>query len=122
MRRVLVCMLLLAGSVAVSASVPAGIRAHQRSADALHRPAKGVRFPVLAQRESPLLHPGGIAPAAGFTSTVNDLARFASWQFRVLAGDDMDNMVRLAHVEGDAFVCVTDDEQREAWVFVGMRR
>lgn len=25
---------------------------------------------------------------AGFTSTVNDLARFASWQFRVLAGDD----------------------------------
>ena len=28
-----------------------------------------------------------IAPAAGFTSTVNDLARFASWQFRTLAGE-----------------------------------
>ncbi len=28
----------------------------------------------------------GITPAAGFTSTVNDLARFASWQFRVLEG------------------------------------
>ena len=29
----------------------------------------------------------GIAPAAGFTSTVEDLGRFASWQFRVLAGE-----------------------------------
>jgi len=28
----------------------------------------------------------GIAPAAGFASTVRDLARFASWQFRLLAG------------------------------------
>lgn len=33
----------------------------------------------------------GIAPAAGFASTVEDLARFASWQFRVLesAGDEV---------------------------------
>ena len=30
----------------------------------------------------------GVRPAAGFISTVEDLARFASWQFRVLAGDD----------------------------------
>jgi CubicO group peptidase (beta-lactamase class C family) len=30
----------------------------------------------------------GIAPAAGFASTADDLARFASWQFRVLAGND----------------------------------
>ncbi|MXW35479.1 MAG: beta-lactamase family protein, partial [Chloroflexi bacterium] len=30
----------------------------------------------------------GISPAAGFISTVEDLGRFASWQFRVLAGDD----------------------------------
>ena len=29
-----------------------------------------------------------LAPAFGFTSTVNDLARFASWQFRTLAGQD----------------------------------
>jgi CubicO group peptidase (beta-lactamase class C family) len=28
----------------------------------------------------------GFAPAAGFTSTVEDLARFASWQFRLLKG------------------------------------
>ncbi len=27
----------------------------------------------------------GISPAAGFSSTVHDLARFASWQFRLLA-------------------------------------
>jgi CubicO group peptidase (beta-lactamase class C family) len=27
----------------------------------------------------------GITPAAGFTSSVNDLAKFASWQFRLLA-------------------------------------
>ena len=30
----------------------------------------------------------GISPAAGFISTVEDLGRFASWQFRVLHGDD----------------------------------
>jgi len=30
----------------------------------------------------------GIAPAAGFASTANDLARFAAWQFRALAGKD----------------------------------
>lgn len=30
----------------------------------------------------------GISPAAGMLSTVEDLARFASWQFRALAGDD----------------------------------
>lgn len=32
----------------------------------------------------------GIGPAAGFTSTVEDLGRFASWQFRVLAGEGDD--------------------------------
>ena len=32
----------------------------------------------------------GIAAAAGFSSTVNDLARFASWQFRVLDGGKSD--------------------------------
>ena len=30
----------------------------------------------------------GIAPAAGFVSTVEDLGRFASWQFRALEGHD----------------------------------
>ena len=32
----------------------------------------------------------GIAPAAGYASTVEDLARFASWQFRLLAGGDVE--------------------------------
>ena len=36
----------------------------------------------------PPFHTRGIAAAAGFTSTVNDLARFASWQFRTLAGQE----------------------------------
>jgi len=36
----------------------------------------GVRKPL------PLFQTRGIAPAAGFASTVNDLARFAMWQFR----------------------------------------
>ncbi|MCA1732439.1 MAG: serine hydrolase [Acidobacteria bacterium] len=38
----------------------------------------GTRKPV------PFFTARGIAPAAGFASTVNDLARFASWQFRLL--------------------------------------
>jgi CubicO group peptidase (beta-lactamase class C family) len=38
----------------------------------------GMRLPM------PLFHARGIAPAAGFASTVEDLARFASWQFRLL--------------------------------------
>lgn len=36
----------------------------------------------------------GIAPAAGFASTVEDLAKFASWQFRVLSGEDSDVLSR----------------------------
>ncbi len=34
----------------------------------------------------PLFNANGIGPAAGFSSTVVDLAKFASWQFRVLGG------------------------------------
>ena len=41
---------------------------------------KGKRTPM------PFYLAKGIAPAAGYASTVEDLARFASWQFRVLAG------------------------------------
>ncbi len=33
----------------------------------------------------PLFQARGIAPAAGFASTVEDLARFAEWQFRLLS-------------------------------------
>lgn len=36
----------------------------------------------------PLYDARGITPAAGFTSTAPDLARFAAWQFRLFAGKD----------------------------------
>jgi CubicO group peptidase (beta-lactamase class C family) len=46
----------------------------------------------------------GIAPAAGFTSTALDLGRFASWQFRVLAGEgddvlDVDTLREMQRVQ-----------------------
>lgn len=43
---------------------------------------RGPRAPL------PLFDAAGIAPAAGFSSTVPDLLDFASWQFRVLAGEE----------------------------------
>lgn len=36
----------------------------------------------------------GIAPAAGFASNVEDLAKFAMWQFRVLDGADEQSLLR----------------------------
>ncbi len=42
-----------------------------------------------ARPRLPVFQARGIVPAAGFASTVEDLAKFASWQFRLLAsGDD----------------------------------
>ena len=38
----------------------------------------------LQRKEVPAFFTRAITPAAGFTSTVNDLARFASWHFRLL--------------------------------------
>ncbi len=43
---------------------------------------KGNREPM------PRFDTNGVASAAGFSSTVEDMARFASWQFRALAGED----------------------------------
>jgi CubicO group peptidase (beta-lactamase class C family) len=51
----------------------------------------------------------GIAPAAGFTSTVEDLGRFASWQLRllgtgkteVLSADTLREMQRVQWMEND---------------------
>ncbi|HSF20207.1 MAG TPA: serine hydrolase domain-containing protein [Vicinamibacteria bacterium] len=42
------------------------------------RSREGARIPLV------FFQTRGIAPAAGFASTVEDLARFASWQFRLL--------------------------------------
>ena len=52
----------------------------------------------------PPYHVRGIGPAAGFTSTVEDLGRFASWQFRVLAGEgdgvlDADTLREMQRVQ-----------------------
>lgn len=41
-----------------------------------------------SRRPAPFYLARGIAPAAGFSSTAEDLARFASWQFRLLGGGD----------------------------------
>jgi len=43
------------------------------------------------RKRMPSFHVEGISPAAGFASTVEDLASFASWQFRVLesGGDEV---------------------------------
>jgi CubicO group peptidase (beta-lactamase class C family) len=45
---------------------------------AMNRDGERLRMPMFQAR--------GIAPAAGFASTVEDLGRFASWQFRLLEG------------------------------------
>jgi len=57
----------------------------------------------------PFFQANGIAPAAGYASTANDLARFASWQFRllerggseVLAATTLREMHRVHWVEPD---------------------
>ena len=54
------------------------------------RVATGYGYPGRSQqlKAMPRYDTRGITPAAGFASTALDLARFASWQFRVLDGSD----------------------------------
>jgi len=54
------------------------------------RIATGYGFPGRADvlQAMPRYDAKGITPAAGFSSTALDLASFASWQFRVRAGED----------------------------------
>ncbi|HEY5774494.1 MAG TPA: serine hydrolase [Xanthomonadales bacterium] len=54
------------------------------------RIATGYGYPGRADvlQAMPRYDAKGITPAAGFTSTALDLASFASWQFRVRAGED----------------------------------
>lgn len=59
--------------------------------------------------EMPFLQVRGIAPAAGFASTAEDLAKFASWQFRllekggteILNANTLREMYRIHWVEPD---------------------
>ena len=56
----------------------------------------------------------GITPAAGFTSSVNDLARFASWQFRLLeeGGEEVLHANTLREMHRVHWI---DDD--EGWMF-----
>lgn len=55
----------------------------------------------LKRKKLPPFNTRSIAPAAGFTSSVNDLAKFASWNFRTLSGEKNDvldsNTLREMH-------------------------
>lgn len=67
------------GMTSTSTDMPAGERGKRlaRGFSALRR--DGTRAPL------PFYETRGVAPAAGFASTAEDLARFAAWQFRLLA-------------------------------------
>ena len=68
---------------------------------------KGVRL------EEPFFQTRGIAPAAGYASTVEDLAKFAMWQFR-LRGDHEEILHphTLAEMQRTHFVDPDDDTRR----------
>ena len=60
------------------------------------------------RHEAPFFEARGIAPAAGFASTVDDLATFAMWQFRnrgsdneVLSGHTLSEMQRAHFIDPD---------------------
>lgn len=52
--------------------------------------AVGYSYETMAgeQLKVPMFKPNGVAPAAGFSSTVEDLATFAAWQFRLYDAEE----------------------------------
>ena len=56
----------------------------------------------------------GISPAAGYASTVNDLARFASWQFRTLDGEG-DGLLRASSLREMQRVHWVDPDFEMTW-------
>jgi len=62
----------------------------------------------------PLFQARGIAPAAGFASTAEDLARFASWQLRLL-GRGGDEVLRSATLREMQRVHWVDPDWRTTW-------
>ncbi|MEM1412173.1 MAG: serine hydrolase [Pseudomonadota bacterium] len=56
----------------------------------------------------------GIAPAAGYASSVNDLAKFASWQFRTLEGNG-NGLLRAASLREMQRVQWVDDDFEMTW-------
>jgi CubicO group peptidase (beta-lactamase class C family) len=67
------------GLASTSPDMPAGERGKRLATGYSGLGREGTRRPV------PFFTANGIAPAAGYASTVEDLARFASWQFRLLS-------------------------------------
>ncbi len=61
-----------------------------------------------------LFHAEGIGPAAGFSSTADDLAKFASWQFRLLqkGGEEILKANTLREMHRVHFL---DDDWQPAW-------
>ena len=66
------------GLASTTTEMPAGERGRRLAAGFSALDRSGTRRPL------PFFTARGIAPAAGYASTANDLARFASWQFRLL--------------------------------------
>lgn len=62
----------------------------------------------------PLFQARGIAPAAGFASTVEDLARFHSWQFRLL-GDGGTEVLRASTLREMQRVHWVDPDWETTW-------
>lgn len=73
---------------------------------ALTRAGNRTRMPFFQAR--------GIAPAAGYASTVEDLGRFASWQFKTLAGGSQE-VLRLATLREMHRVHWVDPEFETTW-------
>jgi len=62
----------------------------------------------------PIFQTRGIAPAAGFASTVEDLARFVSWQLRLL-GNDGNEVLRAATLREMHRVHWVDPDWKTTW-------
>lgn len=73
------------GLTSTTPEMPAGLRGGRLATGYSARRRDGTRVPVT------FFQTRAFAPAAGFASTAEDLARFASWQFRLLArgGDEV---------------------------------
>ena len=80
--------------------------------------------------KQPFFQARGVAAAAGFSSTVEDLGPFASWRFRLLeksrlatlvlpSTDPKENLILWQHAGGDTFRRIrTDDPLGEELIFV----
>jgi hypothetical protein len=67
------------------------------------------------REEVALFQARGIAPAAGYASTAEDLARFASWQFRLLADGRRDEVLRGHTLQEMHRVHYVDPEWNTFW-------